>query len=666
MMGLFRKSEEPEQDTKIEELRRLIEQAAMPPEVAKIAYHELETLSGIGQAVAEYTIGVTYIEYLAGLPWHKKTEDNLDLARAERVLNDDHYSLDSVKERVLEHLAVRVLVSNRRPVVLVVDDEDVARKNLAHALAKEAYDVITASNGEEALDAIARTEVDVVITDLRMPQLDGLALLEKLGTRWPDTKIIMVTGYATVPSAVDAMKRGAFSYIAKPFRLDEVREAVRNALESRSRVVVSKGSVLCFSGPPGTGKTSMGVSIAKALGRRFVRLSLGGVKDEAEIRGHRRTYVGARPGRIIEAIRRVESSNPVIMLDEVDKMGHDGKGDPASALLEVLDPEQNHAFVDHYLDVPFDLSQVIFILTANVLDAMPPPLRDRMEVIRFSGYSEEEKIRIASHYLVPRQVREKGLTAHPPSFTDEALHKIIRDYTREAGIRNLERNIATICRKMAKELVSVEARGEPVTVTPQVVERYLGPRKYRFETVDEEERIGVTTGLVLTESGADIIVVEAAKMRGNKELILTGSLGDVMRESAQAALSYIRSKASILGIADDFFERHDIHVHVPLGAIQKDGPSAGITIALALISLLKSHPAKRDVAMTGEITLTGRVLPVGGIRDKLLAARRAGVTTVILPSKNLVDLEDVPETARKGLDVRLVSTIDDAIGIVLA
>src|SRR5208283_1823001 len=335
------------------------------------------------------------------------------------------------------------------------------------------------------------------------------------------------------------------------------------AVEKRASMECVRGSVLCFTGPPGTGKTSMGISIAKALGRKFIRFSLGGIKDEAAIRGHSRTYVGAKPGRIIDALRRVESSNPVIMLDEVDKMSYDSKGDPASALLEVLDPEQNQTFVDHYLDVPFDLSSVMFILTANLIDNVQGPLKDRMEIIEFSGYTLEEKAKIASQYLLDRQIREKGLSEYPPVFTEQAIHRIIQAYTREAGIRDLDRNVATICRRIAKELVQHKGALEPVTITPDLVEHYLGPRKYRFEIVEEKDRIGVSTGLVLTETGGDIIFIEAAKMMGNKELIMTGSLGEVMRESAQAALSYIRSNAKFLAIPEDFFEHNDIHIHIP-------------------------------------------------------------------------------------------------------
>jgi ATP-dependent Lon protease len=374
--------------------------------------------------------------------------------------------------------------------------------------------------------------------------------------------------------------------------------------------------------------------------------------------------VGAKPGRIIEEIRRVESTNPVLMLDELDKIGSDFKGDPASALLEVLDPEQNRTFVDHYLDAPFDLSSVMFIVTANALETVPAPLRDRMEVIEFSGYTQEEKVAIATRFLVPKQIREKGLAPGQALFAPGAVETIIQEHTREAGIRNLERKIATVCRKIAKESLAPGGRN-PVTITPEVLERLLGQRKFRFEVIEEQDRVGVATGLVRTETGGDIIFVEAAKMKGQKELLITGSLGDVMRESAQAALSYIRSNAKDFGIAEDFFEHQDIHIHVPSGAIQKDGPSAGVTIAMAILSLLTGRPARRDVAMSGEITLTGRVLPVAGVKEKVLAARRARVRTVIMPAKNRIDVEELPADVRSHVDIQLVDAVAEVVPLVL-
>jgi ATP-dependent Lon protease len=664
-MKFFNKSEDDHQLFIIEELRRKISEAAMPDPVQKIAEQELDLLNRISPASAEYTIGVTYIDYLVSLPWNKKTADNVDIVRAGRILNENHFGLDKIKERIMEHLAIKVLMMTRKARVLIVDDEEIARKNLTHILSRENYDVVATANGEAALKELDSSEFDVVLTDLRMGRINGMDLLDRVQIKHADTKVVMVTGYATVPSAIEAMRKGAFHYLAKPYKLDEVRETVKRAIEQRDLKPNTKGSVLCFTGPPGTGKTSLGQSIALALGRKFTRIALGGLKDEADIRGHRRTYVGAKPGRVIEELRRVESSNPVIMLDELDKIGHDFKGDPASALLEVLDPEQNRAFTDHYLDVPFDLSSVMFILTANVLDTIPAPLRDRMEVIEFTGYTQEEKVHIARQFLCTKQIREKGLCQDKVVFTDEALDKIIQEYTHEAGIRNLERKIATICRRIARESLETQCNTEIVTITPGSVERYLGRRKFRFEVIEEEDSIGVATGLVRTEAGGEIIFVEAARMKGNKELIITGSLGDVMRESAQAALSYIRSNAGSFGIADDFFEHQDIHIHVPSGAIQKDGPSAGVTILVALLSLLTKRPARRDVAMTGEITLTGRILPVSGIQDKVLAARRAMVKTVLVPARNRADVQELSEDMKKGIDIRLVDTVAEVVDSVL-
>jgi ATP-dependent Lon protease len=663
-MKFFKRSEDSEQEQVLAELRNRIEEAHMPPAVEKIAGQELDILTKIGQSSAEFTIGLTYIDYLLSLPWNKRTEDNLDIARAERILNEHHYGLDRIKERVLEHLAVKVLRTNRQARILVIDDEEIARKNLAHVLTREHYDVVTAPDAETGLHELGAAEFDVVLTDLRMGRISGMDLLETVKKQHPETRVVIVTGYATVQSAIEAMKKGAFHYITKPYKLDEVRETVRQAVEKRALAAGTKGTVLCFAGPPGTGKTSLGRAIALALGRKFARISLGGMKDEADIRGHRRTYVGAKPGRIIEEIRRIESANPVLMLDELDKIGSDFKGDPASALLEVLDPEQNRSFVDHYLDAPFDLSSVMFIVTANVLDSVPAPLRDRMEVIEFSGYTQEEKSAIASRFLVPKQVREKGLMPEQAVFSQEALEAIIQEYTREAGIRNLERKIATVCRKIAKESLGSEGR-KPATVTSASLERLLGKKKFPFDVVEEQDRVGVATGLVRTETGGDIIFVEAARMKGKKELIITGSLGEVMRESAQAALSFIRSNAAAFGIAEDFFEHQDIHIHVPSGAIQKDGPSAGITIALAILSLLTGRPARRDAATSGEITLTGRVLPVAGVKEKVLAARRARVRTVILPAKNRVDVDELPGDVRSHIDIRLVDTVSEVIPLVL-
>ncbi|MEW6408683.1 MAG: endopeptidase La [Nitrospirota bacterium] len=664
-MSIFKKSDEKLQTATIEELRQMIASAKMPPYVQQIADKELELLSKISPTVAEYTIGLTYIDYLVSLPWNKKTEDNLNLERAERILNERHYGLHKIKERILEHLAVKILMTTKKPRILVVDDEEIAIRNLEHILKKEDYSIVTAASGVEAIKKLETSDFDVVLTDLRMEKVHGIDVLEKAKSKYPDTQVIMITGYASIDSAIESIKKGAFHYIAKPFNLDEVRLTVKQAIEKKLSIRSTKGSVLCFAGPPGTGKTSLGKSIAEALGRKFARISLGGMKDEAEIRGHRRTYAGAMPGRIIEEIRRAGFANPVLMLDEVDKIGQDFKGDSASALLEVLDPEQNHSFIDHYLDIPFDLSSVMFIVTANIADNIQEPLRDRMEVIEFSGYTEDEKTKIALQYLVPKQIHEKGLSDYPPEFVVESISKIIQEYTREAGIRDLERQIATVCRKIASEFVHHREAIQNIKVTPELIERYLGPRKYYFEVADEKNRVGVVTGLVWTEVGGDIIFVEAARMKGDGELILTGSLGNVMRESAQAALSYIRSNATSFNIPEDFFDLQDIHIHVPAGAIPKDGPSAGATIATALISLLIGHPARRDVAVSGELTLSGRILPVGGIKEKLLAARRAGVKVVVLPLKNKVDIENLREDVKRGLEIHLADKIEEIANIAL-
>ncbi|HQD35986.1 MAG TPA: endopeptidase La [Thermodesulfovibrio thiophilus] len=666
-MGFFKKNNQNDenQTTIVEELKNKISHSEMPAQVKDIALKELDLLSKMNSSAAEYTITLTYIEYLTSLPWNKKTSDNLDLERAERILNERHYGLYGVKNRILEHLAVKILSSNRNPRILIVDDEEIARKNLEHVLKKENYEVVTAQNGTEAFKLLDDQEFEIVLTDVKMQGLDGFAVLEKIKAKYPNTKVMMITAYAAVDSAVEAIKRGACHYIAKPFKIEEVKLSIKQALQHRLSTISTRGSILCFAGPPGTGKTSLGKSIADALGRKFARISLGGIKDEAEIRGHRRTYAGAKPGRIIEEIRRTAVANPVLMLDEIDKICQDFKGDPASALLEALDPEQNCAFIDHYLDVPFDLSGVMFIVTANIPDNIQPALLDRMEVIEFSGYTEEEKENIALKHLIPKQTAEQGLTEFPPEFTREAILKIIQEYTREAGIRNLERMIATICRKLATEVVKGKKPKSSVKVTPELVEKYLGPRRYYFEVTDVKNRVGVVTGVVWTETGGDIIFVEAAKMKGKRELILTGSLGNIMRESAQAALSYIKSNASVLNISEDAFEDHDIHIHVPQGAIPKDGPSAGVTIAMALISLFTNKPARRDVVVTGELTLSGRILPVGGIKEKILAAKRAGVRAVIIPYRNKPDIENLPENFKKGLEIIFMEKIEDIVSKIL-
>jgi len=522
-----------ERTMEINELREKIAQAQLPPEAQQEAERELDRLAKMPPAAAEYTVSRTYLDWLINLPWAKSTEDNLDVAQAQQVLDEDHYDLDKVKSRILEYLAVRQL------------KEDM------------------------------------------------------------------------------------------------------------------KGPILCFVGPPGTGKTSIGQSIARALGRQFVRLSLGGIRDEAEIRGHRRTYVGALPGRIIQQIHRAKSNNPVFMLDEVDKIGMDFRGDPAAALLEVLDPEQNFAFSDHYLDVPFDLSKVMFITTANIVDPIPPALQDRMEVLELPGYTELEKLHIAQRFLVPRQLRENGLSADRLQFSDDGVLAIIRNYTREAGVRNLERELGNICRKVAKQ-VAQGSEGTTV-IAPEALHEYLGPIKFRYEVAEEGDEVGVATGLAWTPVGGDVLFVEAALVPGKGNLILTGKLGDVMQESARAALTYARSRAVSLGAPETFYEKNDVHIHVPAGAIPKDGPSAGVTMAVALVSAITGRQVRKDVAMTGEITLRGKVLPVGGIRDKVLAAHRAGVKKVILPKENDKDTEEIPQQVKDELEFILVDNIDEVL-----
>lgn len=546
--------EEDEQTAEIAELEAKIAAAGMPEEAEKEARRELERLMHIPAAAAEYSVIKTYLDWLVSLPWQVVTEDILDIEHARQVLDEDHYDLEKIKERILEYLAVRKL-----------------RK--------------------ERADQFEASEEDYL---------------------------------------------------------------------RRER----EGAILCFIGPPGTGKTSLGRSIARALGRKFVRMSLGGMRDEAELRGHRRTYIGALPGRIIQALKRVGTKNPVFMLDEIDKVGTDWRGDPTSALLEVLDPEQNREFRDHYLDVPFDLSEVMFITTGNLLAPVPPPLQDRMEILQLSGYTEEEKIKIAQGYLIPRQFRENALRKEELVFTVPALQKIIRDYTREAGVRNLEREIGSICRKRVTQVASGNSH-ETEVITPEKVQEYLGKPRYFFEAAQRTEIPGVATGLSWTATGGDIIFIEATRMKGSKSLTLTGQLGDVMKESAQAALSYVRSKATEYGIPEDFYENTDLHIHVPAGAVPKDGPSAGVTLATALLSLLTGRPVKANVGMTGEITLRGQVLPVGGLKEKVLAARRAGLDTVIMPRRNAPDLDDVQEDVKKDIRFELVDTLDEVFALAL-
>ena len=557
MKAIQRELEEDEDQHEIEKFRELIQAANMPDEARREAERELNRLSKLSVAAAEYGVIRTYLDWICSLPWDKRTEDKLDIAHARDILDEDHYGLKDVKERILEFLAVRKLRADR------ADD------------------------------------------------------------------------------------------FAASDRFDPVR---------RDRA----GAILLFVGPPGVGKTSLGASIARAMGREFIRMSLGGIRDEAEIRGFRRTYIGAMPGRIIQAIRRAKSRNPLIMLDEIDKLGRDFRGDPGSALLEVLDPEQNAEFRDHYLDVAFDLSDVMFITTANSLDTIPGPLRDRMEIIQLSGYTEMEKRAIAAQYLVPRQRRENGLHTAELEFTDQALLQIIRDYTREAGVRNLEREIGKAARKVVTRIA--EGVADNVNVSVDEIKELLGKPRYGYRTELKErtEIPGVATGLAWTPTGGDSLFIEATKMKGGKGFEYTGQLGEVMQESAKIAFSFARSRAEQLGVDPSFHEDFDIHLHVPSGAVPKDGPSAGVTMATALASLLTGRTAKSNIAMTGELTLSGQVLAVGGIKDKVLAAHRLGADTVILPRKNENDIDDVPDDVRAELKFVLVEHLDEVLDIALA
>ena len=664
-MRIFKKGQEKELSSEIEELKEAVLNAKMTELAEKIAFKEIERLSRTSPSGAEYTIGINYIDYLVSLPWNKMTEDNLDIKRSQSILNEEHFGLAKIKDRILEHLAVRILKQTRQHKILVVDDEKMTRRNLDHVFKKDGYSVKTAASGVEALDLLELGAFDVIVTDLKMEKVDGIDILVHAKAKDPSTEVIIITGYATVTKAIEAIQKGSYHFLTKPLKLNEIRATIQKALFKKKVRLEPKGPVLCFVGPPGTGKTSLGKSIARSLERKFVRMSLAGMKDEAEIRGHRKSYVGALPGRIIQEIRRAESKNPVIMLDEIDKIGQDFKGDPTAPLLEVLDPEQNTDFVDNYLDVPFDLSRVMFIATANTVDLIPGPLLDRLEVITLAGYTEEEKEKIAFNFLIPNEIHEAGLYDNPPVFTTEAIQKIIREYTREAGLRNLKRQIASICRKTAREILSGKVRDKSDLVTPEMVESLLGPRKFYFEVAEAKDRIGVSTGLAWAETGGQIIFIEAAKMKGKNNLILTGSLGDVMKESAQAAMSYIRSNTGLFNIPENIFDEHDIHIHVPAGAIPKDGPSAGLTIAIALISLLTGRPSRRDMALTGELTLSGRILPVGGVKEKVMAAIRAGVKSVVFPARNESDLQDISDDIKKDLKIFAINELSEIVDHVL-
>jgi ATP-dependent Lon protease len=647
------------------ELRQEIEKKKWDEAAGMHVARELDRLEKTDPSNPDYAIAFNYIEYLLSLPWNRFTDDSLDMNRAEQILESSHCGLRQVKERVLEYLAVLTLCGLKSMNILVVDDEKISRDNMEYVLKKEGYEVHAAANGLEALNLVKKQEIDLIFTDLKMEKMDGIQLLEAVKKISPQTEVVMITGFATVNSAIDALKKGAAHYIAKPIDLDELRSCARGIQEKKKTMRMIRSPILCFSGPPGTGKTSVGQAIATALERKFIRMSVAGLRDEAELRGHRRTYVGAMPGRVISEIRRIGVANPVFMIDEIDKIGQDFRGDAASVFLEILDPEQNSRFTDHYLEIPFDLSGVIFIATANVIEQLPPALMDRLEVIRFSGYTEKEKMEIARRYLIPRQLKANGFSSRLPEFSDSALAAIIQFHTREAGLRNLEREIAAICRKLARLHLQQPENKEQVVVDQEAVVRLLGPPKYIHEIAETRPRFGVVTGLVWTEVGGEIVFVEASLMKGNRQLILTGSLGSVLRESAQTALSYARGNAQTLGIDPDFLSEQDIHIHIPAGAIPKDGPSAGVTIAVALISLLTRRPVRQDVAITGELTLMGRLLPVSGIREKILAAQRAGVRMVILPKRNEADLQAIEMEAREGVETILADDVASVLDLML-
>jgi len=643
-------------------LRTRATEAHLPHHVMEAVSSELKKLEKTDAAIAEYSVGINYIEFLLSLPWNISSQCKLDLAKAQSVLDTRHYGLSQVKQRILEFLAAKTLCSKAQQTILIVDDEEIAQTNMMHVLGKEGYSCHGAGNGAEALEVMVREDIDLVVTDLKMERMDGIELLEQINRTAPEIPVIMVTGFATVSSAVDALKKGAAHYLGKPVNLEELRRTVKEVLEKKLFVQMGKGPILCFTGPPGTGKTSVGKAIAEALQRQFIRISLAGLRDEAELRGHRRTYVGALPGRIISELKRGGVNNPVFMLDEIDKIGQDFRGDPASVLLEVLDPEQNVHFTDHYLEVPFDLSRIMFIATANDLTKLPRPLLDRMECIEFTGYTEKEKLHIAQQFILPRQLKVAGLSKSAVRVSSEALLRVINEYTRESGLRNLERQIADICRKIAMLCLKSNGRqDEQVLIDGPAVTKLLGPRKFHREAAEANPQIGMATGMVWAETGGEIISVEAALMPGSGTLMLTGSLGEVLRESAQTALSFLRSKAGEFGVSDDFFRNADVHIHFPSGAIPKDGPSAGVTIFAALLSLLTRQPARRDVALTGEMTLTGRILPVSGIREKVLAAKRGGVQLILLPFANKEEVEALETDVTEGVRLQLVANASEII-----
>lgn len=670
----FLKKQQPEKEQEeqsatevslLSKLKTRINQADLPSHALEAANRELEKLEKTDPAVAEFTVGINYINLLLDLPWRTHSSGNFDLQRAKKILDSRHSGLEQVKQRILEFLASKTLRGNVQSHILIVDDEEIARTNMEHVLTKDGYLCHSATNGVEALKVLAEHDVDLVITDLKMEQMDGIELLAHINRLYPDTQVIMVTGFATVSSAVEALKNGAAHYLGKPVNLDELRKTVAEVLEQKLSSDLGKGPILCFAGPPGTGKTSVGKAIAESLNRHFIRVSVAGLRDEAELRGHRRTYVGAMPGRVLSELKRAEVNNPVFMLDELDKIGQDFRGDPASVLLEVLDPEQNSNYVDHYLDIPFDLSQIMFMATANDLSKLPKPLLDRMEIVHFTGYTETEKITIAQQFIIPRQLKATGLHRENITFSDEAVSLIVGSYTSESGLRNLEREIANVCRKIALLKLDNNATFALSKIDSATISSFLGPKKFHREMAQERNSIGITTGLVWSETGGEIISIETVKMAGNGALIMTGSLGEILQESGQTALSLIRSRADEFGIPHKVFQDCDIHIHIPAGSISKDGPSAGITIFTALLSLLTRRPARRTVALTGEMTLSGRILPVSGIREKLLAAQRTGVTLVIMPEANSDSVSVLPEKITAGVQIKMVKNIDEVIDTVL-
>ncbi|HEU4699083.1 MAG TPA: endopeptidase La [Gemmatimonadales bacterium] len=632
---------EEDEQGEVDELRAKIEALELPDDVRKEVDRELGRLSRIGRESMESQVIRTFLETVAELPWSIRSAEHLDLVEAQKILDEDHYALGDVKDRVLEFLAVRQL----RMQELEAEGAEADSEAVARAAATAGADGSPATEGP----ATAFRSGDSI--DPGRPVDEGMAV---------DTGARVDRGEPVDEGARVDPTEGPLPTDVPPATAKVPGSNKPGTGNEDDRT--TRAPILLFVGPPGVGKTSIAKSIARSMGRKYVRVSLGGARDEADIRGHRRTYVGAMPGRIVQGMRQAGTKNPVFLLDEIDKLGVSFQGDPASALLEVLDPAQNDSFVDHYLGVPFDLSEVMFICTANFIQNIPGPLLDRMEVVEFSGYTEREKLGIARTYLVPRQLQENGLTAGQIEVTDDAISEVITGYTREAGVRQLEREIGRLARKVARKVASREV--ERMTVTRDDVDDLLGRPRVHPEKMAREDEVGVATGMYYTPSGGDIMFVEASTMRGRGELVLTGQLGDVMKESARAAWTYARSHAALLQIPDEMFDR-DVHVHVPAGAIPKDGPSAGVTMATAIASALSGRPARHDIAMTGEITLRGRVLPIGGVKEKILGAVRAGITRIILPKDNEADLEDLPKEVRDKLEIHLVQELGEVLALML-